>query len=134
MSSEPEIYSGAGEPVAKPAAGPPGRTSSQIRADIERHREREPRVGEEEASGAEGGLRSRSGGGGHGATLGGPRGASHHPLRVKPPPPLARTPHYPVGRSQTSELRPPKPSSPGPMWAPITGPISETKTGSEPKT
>ena len=28
---------------------------------------------------------------------------------------------------------PPKPSRPGPTWAPITGPISETKTGSEPK-
>ena len=39
MSSEPEIYSGAGEPVARPAAGAPGRSSAQIRADIERQRE-----------------------------------------------------------------------------------------------
>ncbi len=39
MSNEPQIYSGAGEPVAKPAAGAPGRTSGQIRADIERQRE-----------------------------------------------------------------------------------------------
>jgi hypothetical protein len=35
----PEIYSGAGEPVARRAAGAPGRTSDQIRADIERQRE-----------------------------------------------------------------------------------------------
>ncbi len=40
MSTEPEIYrSGAGEPVARAAAGAPGRSSSQIRADIERQRE-----------------------------------------------------------------------------------------------
>jgi hypothetical protein len=40
MSSEPEIYrSGAGEPVARRAAGAPGRSSSEIRADIERQRE-----------------------------------------------------------------------------------------------
>ena len=39
MSSEPEIYSGAGEPVARPAAGAPARSSAQIRADIERQRE-----------------------------------------------------------------------------------------------
>ncbi len=39
MSSEPEIYSGAGEPVARPAVGAPPRSSSQIRADIERQRE-----------------------------------------------------------------------------------------------
>lgn len=39
MSNEPEIYSGAGEPVARPAAPAPGRTSAQIRADIERQRE-----------------------------------------------------------------------------------------------
>ena len=40
MTSEPEIYrTGAGEPVARRAAPPPGRTSSEIRADIERQRE-----------------------------------------------------------------------------------------------
>lgn len=39
MANEPEIYSGAGEPVAKRAAGAPGRSSKEIRADIERQRE-----------------------------------------------------------------------------------------------
>lgn len=39
MSNEPDIYSGAGEPVARPAAPAPGRSSSQIRADIERQRD-----------------------------------------------------------------------------------------------
>ena len=40
MSTEPEVYrSGAGEPVARRAAGAPGRSSAQIRADIERQRE-----------------------------------------------------------------------------------------------
>jgi Protein of unknown function (DUF3618) len=40
VSNEPEIYrSGAGEPVARRAAPPPGRTSAEIRADIERQRE-----------------------------------------------------------------------------------------------
>ena len=40
MSKEPEIYrAGAGEPVARRAAPPPGRTSAEIRADIERQRE-----------------------------------------------------------------------------------------------
>jgi hypothetical protein len=39
VSTEPEIYSGAGEPVARRAAGAPGRSSSEIRADIERQRE-----------------------------------------------------------------------------------------------
>ena len=39
MTDTPEIYSGAGEPVARRAAGAPGRTSAQIRADIERQRE-----------------------------------------------------------------------------------------------
>ena len=39
MTDTPEIYSGAGEPVASPAAGAPGRTSAQIRADIERQRQ-----------------------------------------------------------------------------------------------
>jgi hypothetical protein len=39
VSNEPSIYSGAGEPVAKPAAGAPGRSSDQIRADIERQRQ-----------------------------------------------------------------------------------------------
>ena len=38
MANEPEIYSGAGEPVAKRTAGAPGRTSEEIRADIERQR------------------------------------------------------------------------------------------------
>ena len=38
MSREPELYSGAGEPVAQRAAGAPGRSSDQIRADIERQR------------------------------------------------------------------------------------------------
>ncbi len=39
MSAEPEISrSGAGEPVARRAGGP-GRTSAQIRADIEAQRE-----------------------------------------------------------------------------------------------
>jgi hypothetical protein len=39
MTETPEIYSGAGEPVARRAAGAPGRTSDQIRDDIERQRE-----------------------------------------------------------------------------------------------
>ena len=40
MSKEPEIYrTGAGEPVARRASPPPGRTSAEIRADIERQRE-----------------------------------------------------------------------------------------------
>jgi hypothetical protein len=39
MTDTPEIYSGAGEPVARRAAGAPGRSSDQIRADIERQRE-----------------------------------------------------------------------------------------------
>jgi hypothetical protein len=39
VSKQPEVYSGAGEPVARRAAGAPGRTSAQIRADIERQRE-----------------------------------------------------------------------------------------------
>ena len=39
MSNEPEIYSGAGEPVARRAAGSPVRSSAEIRADIERQRE-----------------------------------------------------------------------------------------------
>ena len=40
MANEPEIYrSGAGEPVARAADPPPGRTSAQIRADIERQRD-----------------------------------------------------------------------------------------------
>ena len=40
MTGEPEIYrTGAGEPVARGAAPPPGRTSAEIRADIERQRE-----------------------------------------------------------------------------------------------
>ena len=39
MTNEPEIYrSGAGEPVARRAAGAPGRSSAEIRADIERQR------------------------------------------------------------------------------------------------
>ena len=40
MSKEPEIYrTGAGEPVARRAKPPAGRTSEEIRADIERQRE-----------------------------------------------------------------------------------------------
>jgi hypothetical protein len=39
VSKEPQVYSGAGEPVARRAAGAPGRTSAEIRADIERQRE-----------------------------------------------------------------------------------------------
>jgi Protein of unknown function (DUF3618) len=39
VSTEPEVYSGAGEPVARRAAGAPGRSSAEIRADIERQRE-----------------------------------------------------------------------------------------------
>ncbi len=40
MSKEPEIYrTGAGEPVARRAAPPPGRSSAEIRKDIERQRE-----------------------------------------------------------------------------------------------
>ncbi len=39
MSPDPEIYSGAGEPVARRTAGAPGRSSAQIRADIEAQRE-----------------------------------------------------------------------------------------------
>jgi hypothetical protein len=38
MANEPEIYSGAGEPVARRTTGAPGRTSEEIRADIERQR------------------------------------------------------------------------------------------------
>jgi Protein of unknown function (DUF3618) len=37
--SAPDVYvSGAGEPVARAAPGTPGRSSDQIRSDIERHR------------------------------------------------------------------------------------------------
>ncbi|HSI80906.1 MAG TPA: DUF3618 domain-containing protein [Solirubrobacterales bacterium] len=40
MSNQPDVYrAGAGEPVARPTAGAPGRSSTQIRADIERQRE-----------------------------------------------------------------------------------------------
>jgi hypothetical protein len=39
MSSEPEVYTGAGEPVAQRAAGAPGRSSAEIREDIERQRQ-----------------------------------------------------------------------------------------------
>jgi hypothetical protein len=39
VSADAEVYSGAGEPVARRAAGAPGRNSDQIRADIERQRE-----------------------------------------------------------------------------------------------
>jgi hypothetical protein len=39
VSSTPDVYvSGAGEAVGRAAPGAPGRTSDQIRADIERHR------------------------------------------------------------------------------------------------
>lgn len=39
MSGTPDVYvTGAGEPVAHAAPGAPGRSSNQIRADIERHR------------------------------------------------------------------------------------------------
>jgi hypothetical protein len=39
MSKTPDVYvSGAGEPVGRRAPGPPGRSSDQIRADIERQR------------------------------------------------------------------------------------------------
>jgi uncharacterized protein DUF3618 len=39
MSETTDVYvSGAGEPVGRAAAGAPGRTSDQIRADIERQR------------------------------------------------------------------------------------------------
>jgi hypothetical protein len=39
VSSTPEIYvSGAGEPVARSTVGAPGRSSQQIRDDIERQR------------------------------------------------------------------------------------------------
>ena len=39
MAKTPDVYvTGAGEPVGRPAAGAPGRTSDQIRADIERQR------------------------------------------------------------------------------------------------
>jgi hypothetical protein len=37
--SGPEVYSGAGEPVARRSPGAPGRTSAEIRADIERQRQ-----------------------------------------------------------------------------------------------
>jgi Protein of unknown function (DUF3618) len=38
-SKAPDVYvSGAGEPVGRRAPGPPGRSSDQIRADIERQR------------------------------------------------------------------------------------------------
>jgi cell division protein FtsN len=39
VSKTPDVYvSGAGEPVGRKAPGAPGRTSDQIRADIERQR------------------------------------------------------------------------------------------------
>ena len=38
MSTTDVYVSGAGEPVGRRAPGPPGRSSDQIRADIERHR------------------------------------------------------------------------------------------------
>jgi hypothetical protein len=39
VSKEPDVYrSGAGEPVARRADAAPGRTSAEIRADIERQR------------------------------------------------------------------------------------------------
>jgi dienelactone hydrolase len=39
VARTPDVYvSGAGEPVGRPAPGAPGRTSDQIRADIERQR------------------------------------------------------------------------------------------------
>jgi Protein of unknown function (DUF3618) len=39
VSTTPDVYvSGAGEPVGRAAPGAPGRSSDQIRADIERHR------------------------------------------------------------------------------------------------
>jgi hypothetical protein len=39
VSDPPDVYvSGAGEPVARPVTPAPGRTSDQIRADIERQR------------------------------------------------------------------------------------------------
>jgi Protein of unknown function (DUF3618) len=39
VSGETELYSGAGEPVARGASGAPGRSSREIRADIERQRQ-----------------------------------------------------------------------------------------------
>ncbi|HLM30231.1 MAG TPA: DUF3618 domain-containing protein [Solirubrobacterales bacterium] len=39
MTTEPDVYSGAGEPVARPAPSAPGRSSAQIRTDIERQRQ-----------------------------------------------------------------------------------------------
>lgn len=40
MSDSPDVYvSGAGEPVAKRTAGAPGRSSAEIRRDIETQRE-----------------------------------------------------------------------------------------------
>jgi hypothetical protein len=40
MSGTPDVYvSGAGEPVGRPAAGAPGRSSAEIRRDIEVRRE-----------------------------------------------------------------------------------------------
>jgi hypothetical protein len=39
VSDKPDVYvSGAGEPVGRAAAGAPGRSSEQIRSDIERQR------------------------------------------------------------------------------------------------
>lgn len=38
MATDPVYRAGAGEPVGLPSAGAPGRTSEQIRADIERQR------------------------------------------------------------------------------------------------
>jgi hypothetical protein len=38
MSTQDVYVSGAGEPVGRRAPGPPGRSSDEIRADIERHR------------------------------------------------------------------------------------------------
>jgi orotate phosphoribosyltransferase-like protein len=40
VNDSPDVYvSGAGEAVARPAAGAPGRSSAEIRRDIEIHRE-----------------------------------------------------------------------------------------------
>ena len=49
---------------------------------------------------------------------------------------LMRSPLPPLAcllAPSSSASSPPTPSRPGPTWAPITGPISETKSGSEPK-
>ena len=128
MSDNPELVPRPPAGVDRPQRPAPGaRSAEQIRADIQREREELGTLGR------------------------GPARTRHRAHRLAPPGPRAqaragdrrrdrrvrrRRPDGPA-RSPPSRaaLRSghPRPSRPGPMWAPMTGPISETKTGSEPK-